>query len=126
MHLQPAPAHPSYRLITALRMYHLLPESATTIPSNIEKLLDLWRDTTSGKRPNISSENERQWRSTLKTICDEVTAEAEKRVAHIRMLETTGFSSSLQWMKQCIETLWQEEIDVAVSVLRSLENGEQF
>lgn len=126
MHSKPAPAHPSYRLITTLRLYHLLPESATIIPSDIEKLLGLWRDTTIGKQPKISSENERQWRSTLESICHEVTSEAERGLAQIQALEAAEFLPSFQWMKQCIETLWQEEIDVAVAVLHSLKNNEEF
>ena len=72
MHSSPTPAHPSYRLIAALRLYHTVSESAGSVPANSEELVDAWRRVLIGQEERISEENEQAWRGTLSRICESV------------------------------------------------------
>ncbi|KAF8959069.1 hypothetical protein BDZ97DRAFT_1839701 [Flammula alnicola] len=123
MHCTPKPAHPSYRLITALRIYHLLPLSTDIIPSNADHLLEEWRNTTLGKR-TLSPQ-------TTKPFGEQRCCKSgEAGINRTRKVEIEIDSQNPQFVvdsaKVSIETLWREEIDVATAVMRSLENNEEF
>ncbi|KAF8902104.1 hypothetical protein CPB84DRAFT_1707912 [Gymnopilus junonius] len=126
LHFSPVPAHPSYRLITALRLYHLLPVSADDIPPGSDSTLQVWRDTMFGKRGTISEENEGLWKGTLSKICKDIIERGKGGLKMTVNIQEQGSPTWLQPAKACIETLWREEIDVAIAVARSLEDNEEF
>ncbi|KAH9484319.1 Ribosomal lysine N-methyltransferase 2 [Psilocybe cubensis] len=127
LHSSPAPAHPSYRLITALRLYDLLPTTTARIPSNVDALLQVWRDTIHGRRYIISEENELNWRETLKMICTCIVNDAVEGLSKTAAIDITD--GSPEWLassRSFITKLWQEEIDVSTSVIESVDRREEF
>jgi len=127
MHISPSPACPSYRLITALRLYHVLPPDEKKITSSaINTLLDEWRNTTSGKQDLISEDNECLWRGGLMRICEEVTARAGVGQSKIKNIKENGLMDWVDSVKGFIETLWEEEKYVAKEVMKSLQANTVF
>jgi hypothetical protein len=126
MEVSPLPAHPSYRLITALRLYHVLPPQVKDIPSNFPILLDEWRNTTLGKQDVISEDNERLWRDCLMHICAEIMVRAGEGLSKIKKLEEGGSMDWLESVKRFVETLWKEENYVAQEVMKSLQANIDF
>ena len=116
----PGPAYPSYRLITALRLYHVLPPQGKAIPPGLtETLLDEWRNTTLGKQDIISDDNERLCRECLLRICEEIMEGASKGLSKIKRVKE-GYSNRLESVKCFIESLWEEESYIAKEVMRGL------
>ncbi|TFK42601.1 hypothetical protein BDQ12DRAFT_676474 [Crucibulum laeve] len=127
IHSSPAPAYPSYRLITALRLYSLWPPSVTDISADAEQHLDSWRDTTLGKRDTISPENESSWRAMLSKICRSIISNARFMISRLDSEPClTSDDGSGKAMKKNIELLWQEQLYVAMGVENSLREGVQF
>ncbi|KAF8163286.1 hypothetical protein B0H34DRAFT_694841 [Crassisporium funariophilum] len=129
MHSTPAQAFPSYRLITALRIFHLV-ANTDTVPEDSESLLEIWRDTTLGKRGIISEENERLWRATSMRLCGSLIEEAEKGITTIRDNDIyIGLEDTNAWLgsvRLFIEILHREGIEVAKAVEGSLREGLDF
>ena len=129
MHSDPAPAHPSYRLITTLRLYHLFPLSSDTIPPNAEEKLEDWRNTTFGKQDIISEANEALWRATLTGICKNIIQDAQIGMMSIGKIDIGDVPTLPEWagsVKSFVEMLRKEEYDVCKLVIESLEKNEQF
>lgn len=123
----PSPAHPSYRLITALRLYHLaevLPDKSRPVP---DEIIRPWKDVLQGQRDIISAQNENLWRTSLLNLCESVRQRAE-----VGMRDTTSAFSDregpewVEWMKGNILALWREELDIATAVMCSIDAGEEF
>lgn len=117
----PAPAHPSFRLISALRLYHALEATANSEPSEDE--VCPWLETILGTREFISEDNEELWRGTLVEICERVEAEAKRG-----LLQNKGEIWG-EWEKEVRENigqLWEEELWVARCVKTSVEEGIAF
>ena len=124
----PNPAAPSFRLITALRLFAIGSEM-TCVPTASEEdvMCQPWRRTLLGIADIVSPDNEEKWRTTLATICNLVVEEG-----------TTGFQRTLgsrsngqnpswsRWMRENVALLWSEQILVARAVLQSLEDGIEF
>ncbi|KAJ7219254.1 hypothetical protein GGX14DRAFT_516199 [Mycena pura] len=83
----------SYRLITALRLFH--------VPLGSSEDVQRWRDTLTGVRELISDANEAAWKRTVAGICATVIQRAKTR----RVSEN-----------RAAEMLWQEELHVALRV----------
>jgi len=127
LHASPAPAHPSYRLMTALRLYHVLAISCDTVPSNADQVLQSWRNTTRGMQDDISDVNEKLWRATLMDICQDILVEAKEGIEKVRAIDSTQNSPGwLDYAKNAIEALWEEEQEVAYGVIDSLKRNEAF
>ena len=129
MHSGPTPAHPSYRLITALRLYHVFPLSSNAIPPNAEDRLEDWRNTTLGKQDIISEDNEALWRTTLMAICKGVIHDAQIAITTLGNIDTGIVAALPEWAglaKGFVEMLWREENVVCRLVIESLEKYEQF
>lgn len=126
--MSPAPAHPSYRLITTLRLYHVLSELSadSDLPGNSDEVLDEWRKTTLGEREMISERNEALWKATLLSICNTIIREAEAGVAQVKRRASECTIDWEKWVYENIEMLWQEELYTAKAVVRSIEEGVQF
>lgn len=124
----PNPAAPSFRLITALRLYAMCSEM-TDVPAADEEdaIRRPWRDTLLGKCETISPRNEEKWRTILKVICKLVE---EEGTAGLQRTMGSRFNQPNHlwpgWMKDNIALLWSEQIVVARAVLRSLEEEIEF
>lgn len=127
LHSSPPPAHPSYRLITALRLFHIIDDKGTSLPLKSEKLVAKWKDVINGNVDAISPSNEQEWRQGLLAICDQVVLRAKTGLEGIARSTFDGQSPEwLEWMKGNIRCLWQEELEVAQAVILSVESGEEF
>ncbi|KAG2020301.1 hypothetical protein CC2G_005658 [Coprinopsis cinerea AmutBmut pab1-1] len=131
LHLTPGPAHPDYRLISALRLYHTLPLDLTEITTEQEGVLDGWRNLIYGIQDTISAENEVQWKESLVKICMSIEDKADDAILrgtsgeHLELCGLATYSWA-GYMKNCLRYLWQEEREVARAVIQSVENGEEI
>jgi len=129
IHSSPAPAHPSYRLITALRLFHWLDKGkGVSEESNAESVPEEWRKVIRGEMERISGENERSWRGSALKICEQVAVRARAWLQDVRKLNE-GLDETPDWfcwMQNNILLLWQEELEVANSVIHSIQTGEDF
>ena len=124
----PNPATPSFRLITALRLF-AMGSGMIHLPTADEEggVCRPWRDTLLGIADTISLDNEAKWRMTLATICNLVVEEGTtglQRALDSRFDEQSQSWSG--WMRDNIVLLWSEQIVVARAVLQSLEDGIEF
>lgn len=128
IHTSPAPAHPSYRLITTLRLYHVLSElgADSDLPENSDEVLDEWRKATLGEREIISEQNEALWKATLLSICNAIIREAEAGVVQVKRRASECTVDWGKWMYENIEMLWKEELHTAKAVVRCIEEDVQF
>ncbi|KAF8077965.1 hypothetical protein FPV67DRAFT_23223 [Lyophyllum atratum] len=126
MHLQPSPAHPSYRLITALRLYHLFPTSAKEVLPDADRALLPWKATLQGTADIISEENEDAWRNTLLRVCRTLAEDATSAIASLDVVLEQGQTPWFPWMKENIRMIWEEELCVATTVADSILNHEEF
>lgn len=128
LHSTPASAYPSYRLITALRLYHIFPDHVNTLPPESDHLVEMWRDTTLGKRDAVSPENESSWKLTLERLCNDLVQVAKRGLIRVRDIRVPEVHENgwIEFAKMSIEMLWREEIDVGCAVLKSLEEGADF
>ncbi|TFL07389.1 hypothetical protein BDV98DRAFT_557791 [Pterulicium gracile] len=121
IHLQPSPAHPSYRVTTCLRLYALFAEHG---PDTIldTQAVKLWKDTLAGRRPCISQRNEVAWRTVLRELCTGLIGEAQ--TASQQTLTTKeGWE---RWAWRCVRALGAEMGMVARAVGESVDAGEEF
>ena len=121
----PPPAHPSYRLMTVLRLVQLATTPGATEGALQESETQAWRDVTNGFRDSISDENERGWRDILLGICERISGRAQEGLdrATQNLTELDGWQV---WMRENVLCLWREELEVADAVARSLRAGEVF
>ncbi|KAA1471189.1 SET domain-containing protein [Dentipellis sp. KUC8613] len=128
LHSSPRPAYPSYRLITALRLYHICPD----VPDHgvlSDSSVQIWRSTVYGQTDVISGVNEAAWRKTLLQICRGIEERAQSSVERIDSQQAvTGEASEawLGWALDNVRRLWMEEMLVSREVARSVEAGEEF
>lgn len=123
----PSPPHPSYRLITALRLISSASVDKFSNEEHKKILLDEWRKTTLGIQEVISADNERLWRECLLHICEEVVVRAEEGLLKVSSIYSED--SSVKWLyivKRFMTMLWQEESYVAVAVMESLKANVEF
>lgn len=130
MHSSPTPAHPSFRLMAALRLYHLLPNSAEKPPHNPDAALEPWYTVLTGQKDVISAANEQAWRDSLGRICEGVQDRARNVIEQLASAqEIVGQEDKpgwFDWMARNVRLLWMEEKEVAEAVLASLIAGEEF
>lgn len=128
MQTSPPPAHPSYRLITALRLLCVVPTINNLPSTDRDRVVGEWRNTTLGNQDAISSENERQWKDCLLGICEFVVANADEGLSRIAQLQQGHSDFSVNWLLSMsyIEMLWREESHVAAQVIASLEENIDF
>ncbi|EGO18582.1 hypothetical protein SERLADRAFT_454156 [Serpula lacrymans var. lacrymans S7.9] len=126
LHCSPTYVYPSYRLISALRLHHLI---STRNKENLlhDEVLQPWRDVISGRRDIISEDNEVGWRQTLVDICTAIIKRAKNvfennTVSSIDVEGCPWFS----YMDKSIMMLWREELLVARSVRQSVLQGREF
>lgn len=123
----PPPAHPSYRLITTLRLCQLVGESVGSegASSSSEAVVQIWRDVLNGQRDVISVQNEVQWRESLRIMCETIQQRAQTGLRDT-VSALPGADGWSAWMRGNILTLWREELEVATGVIDSLNAGEEY
>ncbi|KAK0210734.1 hypothetical protein DFS33DRAFT_1495053 [Desarmillaria ectypa] len=119
LHLSRGSAYPSFRLLIALRLYHLAWDGYS------EELLKPWKDTLLGHRDTISKENEQNVRRTIVEICGQVVQRGEIRIAAIKDARKSASGWAVDAFTS-IETLWLEEILVSQEISKSILSGIQF
>lgn len=112
--------YPSFRLITALRLYSLQDPLE-------DESLRCWEDTLMGRRDIVSDDNDLLWRRVLLDICHELIQRAQTGIS-ILNTSVSGEENRfwVSWAKNNIRTLWNEEALVAASVVDSIKNGVRF
>ncbi|KAF8844979.1 SET domain-containing protein [Paxillus ammoniavirescens] len=115
-------AQPSWRLITALRLHHLVVEIGSTEDDDIQ----VWRDVVAGKLERISDDNERAWRETVILMCDLLISRAEHSIVSGSLEDTIRDNTWIQWMQENVRALWREELFVAKAVKQSILRGDEF
>lgn len=114
LHLDPSPAHPSYRLIPALRLFH--------IQLNDSTLFQKWEETVAGSIDEVSSQNTEQLRNTLSELCTCYQSEADLWLSkHGSLCQSEDLAD---WPS--IRRLWAQQRDVATGVLESILSGREF
>jgi hypothetical protein len=91
----------SYRLITALRLFHIHSDGSD------DDSLQRWRDTLTGVRDLISDANEGAWKKTVSEMCLRVM----ERARDARTVDALN-----AWIPGAVGMLWDEEYRVAHKV----------
>ncbi|KIO34410.1 hypothetical protein M407DRAFT_16933 [Tulasnella calospora MUT 4182] len=119
LHSSPPPAHPSYRVVAALRLLHASRKEA-----------DQWEDMIFGGRDVVHETNERLMRATVRSICQQVADRASKKVVELSTGPWESRDSAPDvltcYALDCVRTLWEEEHDVSVGVIESIDRNEEF
>ncbi|THH05238.1 hypothetical protein EW145_g4942 [Phellinidium pouzarii] len=120
----PAPVHPSWRLLCALRLANLnFPVKFEM--ADVDNVMQSWRNVTMGIADFISEDNEFDVRNDLGQICDILLTRSADGV---RRLQDDGESTAggcpwYGWAKASIVKLWEEEEHVARALVHELGNG---
>ena len=122
LHSTPDGAQPSWRLITALRLYHFV----VAVGSADEDTIQPWRDVVTGKRYRVSCENEQSWRKTVVLLCDMLIKRAEEFIALSFTHNKNGEDTWARWASENIQSLWREEQFVASAVKECVLRGDEF
>lgn len=129
LHSAPTPAHPSYRLMAALRLLHVFDKVDTGNHQGgaFEAGVKTWRNVVNGHADTISPENEDKWRRTLLHMCEHVKERARSCLSAMTALDRDEDETSWQkWMADNVAALWSEECDVAAAVMQSVVSGVEF
>jgi len=116
MHFASGSAFPSYRLITAVRLFSIFP--AGSIPPLSEKMLGPWKDVVLGLQEELSADCEVAWRDVLRRICTIVMNRASRALVNPALADTDHRDS--------IVALWAEERYIAERILEQTRIGEVF
>ncbi|KAG8756245.1 hypothetical protein FRC14_003260 [Serendipita sp. 396] len=109
LHADPTPAHPSYRLIPALRLLHVSLQD--------QSALQRWEATVNGELDEISPQNSERMRNTLKELCLELQEEAAAHLSPLDALIEEGFSMA------SIQQLWLEQHDICTAIVQNISDG---
>lgn len=117
IHSSPLQTHASFRLITALRLYHSLPASVRVwLEEEMAAASRRWRGTILGHEEEVSEENERACKESVGKICEVVIKRAERGTEAVK--EAMGTESyGYQNVFVAVKTLWLEEHAVAKAML---------
>jgi hypothetical protein len=127
IHSQPEPAHPSFRLISALRLHHSIPQERILPPHEDHEIVRRWSDTISGHHDIVSPENETAWRETLDKLCLGIDNETGVYLDNLNKVgREWPIDSWVHYMRRCLLMLWREQQHAAWCVHQSLERGEEF
>ncbi|KAJ3571884.1 hypothetical protein NP233_g3456 [Leucocoprinus birnbaumii] len=109
IHSTPEPA-PSFRLITALRLYHSVPPERILPPHEDHAIVRRWRDTIYGNCDIISPENESAWRETLDKVCIGIDTETGVYLDNLNKVGREWATDSwVHYMRRCLLMLWREQ-----------------
>lgn len=128
LHSSPSPAHPSYRLLVALRLMHArIPEKALRSyiddPSSraTSTTLQAWLDLTMGVREAVSDENETTVRAALRSICASQLRMVDGRLTALTAHQYPESVPEVGDAKRMVEQLWENDREILEGVIRSLD-----
>lgn len=128
MHTYPQPAHPSYRLVIALRLLAIASNQPVETPlTEDDEDMKRWVNVLYGQAETVSETNERIWRTNLLHICGLSIERAREGIRRCSALDQ--YQEDLQWVqfqRDSIRALWREESEVATAVAQSVQQGESF
>jgi hypothetical protein len=114
IYCSPLPTHASFRLISALRLYHSFPKNATEWPEGeMTAASRRWRDTILGYEEEVSEENEKACRESIVEICDVVIKRAERGIDAVKEEMRTAREEWYRNVLVALDSLWTEERTVA-------------
>ena len=125
LHSSPTPAHPSYRLMAALRLFHAVGDCAKGASAR-EEDIEAWKAVIAGQKEAVSEANETAWRATLVKLCEDIAVRARKGIGHINDISGLPAQPWTGWAMQNIRLLWREEMEVATAVAASVRSGVDF
>jgi len=118
IYCSPSPTHASFRLITALRLYHSLPERARVwSEGDMAAASRRWRDTILGYEEEVSEENEEACRESVREICGVVVTRAERGTDAVKEEMKMGMSGWYRNVLAVVDSLWTEEWAVVKAML---------
>lgn len=119
IHSSPMPTHASFRLITALRLYHSLPASVRVwSEEEMVAASRQWRDTILGHEEEVSEENERACRESMVKICEAVITRAERGTEAVKeAMRAESVLGNYRNVLEAVKMLWLEERTVAKAML---------
>ncbi|KAH7889711.1 hypothetical protein F5I97DRAFT_1800507 [Phlebopus sp. FC_14] len=114
-------AEPSWRLVTALRLHHLVAASGGADDGSVS----VWRDVVHGNREIVSEVNERAWKDTILHICEVLIVRAQ---SHLGRESTNDVHEDdwVPWAHENIRRLWREEVLVALAIKRTILKDGKF
>jgi hypothetical protein len=133
-HASPTPAHPSHRLLPALRLLHL-PLSTTDIAVILSSSdlkspsppLQRFLHTLSGAVEIVDPSNESAVRKSLMEMCVAICSRADQGIANItRLMETERDLDGFEEAVEMVCKLWMVEKIMAGMVKKSIESEEAF
>ncbi|KAG8743162.1 hypothetical protein FRC12_015113 [Ceratobasidium sp. 428] len=127
LHVEDGIGRPSFRLLPALRLLHV--PSLAPVPN---RSLELWENTLLGLVDVVSTENESQVRSSMKTLCKRIIDRSALKISLVQFqISVNGHGAGdrdkdyLQVLRMA-KILWEEEGQVAELVENSIVGGVQF
>ncbi|KAI0637037.1 SET domain-containing protein [Trametes polyzona] len=128
LHKSPTSAHPSWRLLSALRLICALERCSGEATLQTRLAIDSWLDVTNGSKDTISRANEDACRRKLLWLCETIRFRARKdRLSALGAGSLPrGGPDWAPWMAEVIRTLWLEELEVAEAVLACIHAGMEF
>ncbi|KAH8833584.1 hypothetical protein DL96DRAFT_1703239 [Flagelloscypha sp. PMI_526] len=111
---------PSYRLIVALRLYHSQVQGRD---NSVE--VKAWQGVVLGLQDTVSAANEKTVRESLNQICTGLQRRAERGLELLQQerKKMGDTNSDDENILGCVEHLWREEHDVAVSLSTAIQIG---
>jgi hypothetical protein len=128
LHSSPAPAYPSYRLMSALQLYSIATESnrsASYLEEHKEEYLLPWSNVLLGRAQHVSEVNDKLWRECLLRICHMIQHSARTKLQELDVMDT-GHDHWCAYAMDCVRKLWVEEEAIAGAVEHSIEAGVEF
>ncbi|OSD01579.1 SET domain-containing protein [Trametes coccinea BRFM310] len=125
LHSAPEPAHPSWRLITVLRLVCAL-QRLQGNGAEAEAAISAWEGVINGFVSQMSQSNEDAWRGTLLKMCETIRGRARQGVSSLRSSPPSGDPPWASWMVGNLCALWREEAEVAEAVIASVLEGKEF
>ncbi|CUA73864.1 hypothetical protein RSOLAG22IIIB_01385 [Rhizoctonia solani] len=124
-HVEGGVGRPSYRVIPALRLFHI----SLNCNGDTSTELKLWEDSVLGLKENISEDNDSKVWESLTALCERIIQRSTIKISQIRSqaAETKAIRPA-EWLQvlSMIERLWDEERYVSESVRQATLNGTVF
>ncbi|KEP55132.1 RuBisCO LSMT substrate-binding protein [Rhizoctonia solani 123E] len=124
-HVEDGVGRPSYRVIPALRLFHM----SLNYEDDANPGLKLWEDSILGLTENISAENESKVRESIIELCEVIIQRSTTKISQVRsQAAETEVIRPAEWLQilSMVERLWEEEHYVAESVRQATLNGIVF
>ncbi|KAJ9102516.1 hypothetical protein QFC21_002916 [Naganishia friedmannii] len=133
MHAYPSPPHPSYRLLTALRlMYIQVPEAALQKyidnPTNkeVHPALQAFLELLMGALDKISDDNEKAVRDCIRNVCLEALERIEQKLTALQLLHQPRTFGDVADAIRMVERLWVDNQSIFHGVMQSIDQGVIF